>query len=524
MVMHLTMCTGALAFAAALCGAGLAPGCAALASAVWGDLEPGPYDVGFMAVEKYDYSRSFEAKNDYFGAPMPGERGRPVQVCVWYPVAAREGDPRMVYGEYAFVYPRDDRFYEFLGNLQDREFRVLHFIMNNDRGAVIDLNSEEMAAVRDAPVAPGRFPLVLYAPHFNIGMTENLILFEYMASHGFVVAGTHAYGQAMLRSGETGMDVEVLIADLGFVLATMHGFNFIDHDRVGVMGSGGGGVAALLFQMTNLYVDAVAGINARFLYSEYRDLAEGSPRYNIRRASAPVMQICGGGRDGFDQSLMDSLEYAERYSLVFADMSTLVFSSYRMFLSALFAPNENDRKAYEATCSYMLNFFDAHLNGSESAKAFLAAGPQTNALDPAQAAFRHMPGREVPPTQEQFLAILQERGVEAAVQIFEKFRAEDPDLVLFEEYACNVAGYNYLQRGETQAAVAVFRMNAETYPASANTWDSLAEAYVAAGDEEQAADCYRMVLKVLPNDPRADDRLREVLRSNANQFLDIPEE
>jgi tetratricopeptide (TPR) repeat protein len=304
----------------------------------------------------------------------------------------------------------------------------------------------------------------------------------------------------------------------------MREFDFIDYDRVGVLGSGGGGVAALLFQMSNLYVDAVAAVNARFLYSEFRDLAERSARYDVRRASVPKMNICGGGREGFDPSLVDSLGYADRYALVFSEMSTLVFSSYRMFLSTVFVPNETDRKAYEAMCSYLLNFFEGYLNGSDGGRRFLAAPPEANGLDFTQVEYEHMPGRELPPTSEQFMAILQERGVEEAVAIFEKFRAEDPGLVLFAEYSCNYAGYRLLQEGHPQEAVAVFRMNAEAYPGSANTWDSLAEAYLAAGSQEQAAECYRMVLEVLPDDPAATDELREVLRSNAEQFLERPEE
>jgi tetratricopeptide (TPR) repeat protein len=120
------------------------------------------------------------------------------------------------------------------------------------------------------------------------------------------------------------------------------------------------------------------------------------------------------------------------------------------------------------------------------------------------------------------MAILQERGVEEAVEIFERFRAEDPDLVLFQEHVCNYAGYGFLQRRQVLDAVAVFRMNAQAYPASANVWDSLAEAYVAAGDTEHAAECYRKLLEVLRDDPRADDELREVLRNNAEGFLENP--
>jgi tetratricopeptide (TPR) repeat protein len=515
---------GVLTFALASCWAALLPGSPAPASTVWGELKPGPYAVGFRAFEKYDYSRSFEAKKDYFGAPLPGERGRPVQVCIWYPGAYTEDASPMVYGEYAFVYPEDSRLYDLLSNLQDREVGVLYFMFNNDLGAVVDLQSEEMAAVRDAPAAPGRFPLILYAPHFNINVTENLILCEYLASHGFVVASTHAYGAAGVRSGEGPVDVEVLVTDLGFVLAALREFDFVDHDRVGVMGSGGGGIAALLFQMGNLYVDAVVGLNARFLYSEFRELAAGSPRFDVRSATVPVMQICGGAREDFDPSLLDTLEYSDRYSLAFMELSTMALSSYRMFLATAFGTNEAERMAYEAMCEHTLSFFDAYLNGNEVAKTFLASPPEDKGLDAAQVAFTFMPGREVPPTEAQFMAILQEHGPGTAVELFEKFRAEDPELVLFQENTCNFAGYGFLQRGRTAEAIAVFRMNAETYPGSANTWDSLAEAYVAAGDSVHALECYRKVLEVLPADAAATEELKEALRSNAEQYLGNPEQ
>jgi tetratricopeptide (TPR) repeat protein len=195
-----------------------------------------------------------------------------------------------------------------------------------------------------------------------------------------------------------------------------------------------------------------------------------------------------------------------------------------MFLGTAFVTNVAERRAYEASCEYVLNFFDAYLNGNEVAKDFLASPPEDKGLDAAQVAFDYMPGREVPPTEAQFMAILQQYGPDTAVEIFEKFRAEDPELVLFQENMCNFAGYGFLQRGQTTEAIAVFKMNAETYPASANTWDSLAEAYVAAGDSAQALECYRKVLEVLPADAGAPEELKGVLRSNAEQYLGIEEQ
>jgi tetratricopeptide (TPR) repeat protein len=220
--------------------------------------------------------------------------------------------------------------------------------------------------------------------------------------------------------------------------------------------------------------------------------------------------------------MLDSLEYSERYALAFNELPPLALTSYRMFLATVFVPNEMERLAYEAACVYARNFFDAELNGNESAGGFLAASPEENGLDPAAVTLSQMEGRDVPPTEEQFMAIIRERGVEEAVEVFETFRAEDPDLVLFQENVCNFAGYGLLQRGQAREAVAVFKMNAETYPASANTWDSLAEACLAAGDTEHATECYRKVLEALPDDPRATDEIRDILRTNAEGFLENP--
>ena len=47
----------------------------------------------------------------------------------------------------------------------------------------------------------------------------------------------------------------------------------------------------------------------------------------------------------------------------------------------------------------------------------------------------------------------------------------------------NDYGYQLLGAGKTQEAIAVFKQNAEKYPASWNTYDSLGEGLAAAGPE-----------------------------------------
>ena len=50
-------------------------------------------------------------------------------------------------------------------------------------------------------------------------------------------------------------------------------------------------------------------------------------------------------------------------------------------------------------------------------------------------------------------------------------------------------------------------MNSQTYPDSANVWDSLAEAYMKAGETKLARRYYRKSLKLNPENRNARDQL-----------------
>ncbi len=66
----------------------------------------------------------------------------------------------------------------------------------------------------------------------------------------------------------------------------------------------------------------------------------------------------------------------------------------------------------------------------------------------------------------------------------------------FVESTVNAMGYELLENGEIEAAIKVFSLNTDTFPLSANTWDSLAEAVTAKGDHETASQYSRVALKL----------------------------
>ncbi len=82
-----------------------------------------------------------------------------------------------------------------------------------------------------------------------------------------------------------------------------------------------------------------------------------------------------------------------------------------------------------------------------------------------------------------------------------------------EEQRLNQAGYQLLAEPDRSAeAIAVFLLNTELFPESSNTWDSLGEAYMEAGETELAIANYEKSLALDPSNTNAVamlERLRE---------------
>jgi hypothetical protein len=498
-----TLLLAALAFAAPAAGTGEAP--------LWGGLEAGPHAVGFMTFEEYDYGRTFQAKRDYFGEVIPGEKARPVQVCVWYPAVEDEEAAPVLFSDYAFSPPEDQSFYPFLSAVQNREVAWLHRILMNNQNAVLEVLGMDMNAVRNARAADGAFPLLIYACDFDRGIGENAVLCEYLASHGYVVATCNALSATSVRSQPGAAALEAMIGDLEYLISALHGRDMIEPGRLGVIGYGGGGLAALLLQMRNYNVDAVVTLAAGFADEPRAEMVMTNPYYDIGRMTVPLLSIYMETADGESSAPGEVFKYARRFMAEFPGTGPLELTTYGLIPRALMPPPEGEppagADAYKALCDYALTFLDAHVRGSEDAIARLSASD-----------LAVMDAEERPPTQDEFLAILNSGNIEAAIEIYDKFTAIDPELVLFPEANMNFAGYGMLQRGRTAEAVTLFKMNAETYPQSANCWDSLTEAYMANGDNEMALQCVEKVIQTLPNDTNLSPDLRQALEANAVRY------
>jgi hypothetical protein len=124
-------------------------------------------------------------------------------------------------------------------------------------------------------------------------------------------------------------------------------------------------------------------------------------------------------------------------------------------------------------------------------------------------------GPEIPPTLRPSVArfirpIIDEHGVNAGIDRYWKLKESAPEDYDFSAGALNNLGYHYLQRGKTDIAIAIFKLNVEVYPDAENAYDSLGEGYMEAGQRELAIQSYRRSLELNPYNDNAREMLRRM--------------
>jgi hypothetical protein len=97
-----------------------------------------------------------------------------------------------------------------------------------------------------------------------------------------------------------------------------------------------------------------------------------------------------------------------------------------------------------------------------------------------------------------------------AIDAYKKIKRDLPDAQVVAEERMNNLGYGLLQDKKIAAAIAVFKANVEMYPQSANTYDSLAEAYMTNGDKELAIANYKKSLELNPQNANAAAMLKKL--------------
>ncbi|HWT02065.1 MAG TPA: prolyl oligopeptidase family serine peptidase [Pyrinomonadaceae bacterium] len=105
---------------------------------------------------------------------------------------------------------------------------------------------------------------------------------------------------------------------------------------------------------------------------------------------------------------------------------------------------------------------------------------------------------------------VREQGAEAAVKQYHELKRTRPDVYDFAEPELNTLGYLLLRDQRVRDAIEIFKLNVAAYPEGFNTYDSLGEAYLAAGERELAIQNYKKSLELNPRNTNATDVLKRI--------------
>ncbi|MEJ2636952.1 MAG: alpha/beta hydrolase-fold protein [Calditrichia bacterium] len=96
-----------------------------------------------------------------------------------------------------------------------------------------------------------------------------------------------------------------------------------------------------------------------------------------------------------------------------------------------------------------------------------------------------------------------QKGLHAVAAHYKNLSEKYGYHVQVPEAVLNGIGYREMNKGNMEAALEAFRMNAENYPESANVYDSIGEFYLKNGNREKAIDNYRRSLELNPQNANA---------------------
>jgi tetratricopeptide (TPR) repeat protein len=107
-------------------------------------------------------------------------------------------------------------------------------------------------------------------------------------------------------------------------------------------------------------------------------------------------------------------------------------------------------------------------------------------------------------------ATIASSGIDQATQQYHDLKAAEPAIYNFDEAELNTLGYQLIRAKKFKEAIRIFQLNVEAYPKSANTYDSLGEAYMDDGDKPRAIANYQESLQLNPKNGGAVKMLQKL--------------
>ncbi|HEX7816860.1 hypothetical protein [Dyella sp.] len=479
---------------------------------------PGPFHVGFKVVEQYDRTRDFAPATDDLGKSWQQERARPIQTLIWYPSTQASGKP-MTVGDYQALAATETSF--------GIPIHSASFTKWEDR--LKPTQAERLWAIRDTPMAKGRFPVVVYAPGDTDSGWDNADLCEYLASQGYVVLASASVGPHTRDMTDDLAGIHAQARDVAFLVAFAGTLPNADTSRLAMVGWSWGALAQLFVAAGDIHVDALVAL-------------DGSPRYwpglvkdggvDAAAMTTPLLFFTQGdiSIERLSEGLITQLAKGPNVLNAWTHGDLLTVHMLGMTHPEFSSMNQRrvewsyfseDRKAdydredgtayYAWMTRYTARFLDTYLKHDAQAMAFLKRSPRDNGVPVhfIDANFRAAHG--VAASIDGLRAELGRRGFEHAADVLDAIRADDPTFSPDED-AMDAWASRLLGTGHEAQAKAVLELDVQAHPTSSHAHESLGEGYRRIGEEAKARQAFMKALELDPANADAREQLHATPR------------
>lgn len=494
---------------------------------LWGELRPGPYRTGYKTVFTHDLSRAPITDSADIVPTKHDNPGRQMQINVWYPAKAGAKARPMRYAEYVQLLSQTLNF-----GTPDKQKGAAIFIKNASglggdtkalEARLPDLMQMEVFAIKDAPAAIGRFPLIVF-PEYRAPAT-NSILCEYLASHGFVVASAMMKGSFDLDydTGLTGMETQ--IQDLQFIIGLLRSWPNVDRERLGLMGVGVAANACLGVQMRNPMVDAVVSLDGGIISPSEDGTLKRTSFFDPTVVRTPILAIYAP-HPSLIPDLLNQYKYSDRYIVHFPKMSEFHFLNYGMleaFVPGVIGRAPGDTKTgFEWASRYVLHFLKAQLEAARVSREFLEQSPAANQVPDGVVVASKKPGLKAPPTLAELKTMIRRDGIQSVASLFRQLRQDDPQPFNHERFLALTNWLTFVADdpgNKMRKELALLRV--ESYPQSSRAHFSLAAQAMQANDHELAKKHFNEALRLVEGDadPGLDAATRKRIEQVSRQNL-----
>ncbi|MFC1726449.1 dienelactone hydrolase family protein [candidate division KSB1 bacterium] len=349
------------------------------------DLEYGKHAVGFISLNQYDHSRTYNPGKDVLGNQIKGEGFRPVQTLIWYPAEKDKEAENFLYEYYIYNFTNIENYIPITESLkaQIREYLLKDSDFKGDFAGELALRTR---AYKDAKPKKGNFPIIVYAPSWSHYAWQNSDMCEYLASHGYIVAASPSFNK---NSREMSSDIESLDAqakDIEFLVNYMKDFPNSDFSKTAILGYSWGATSNIIAAERLKHIDALICLDGAIEH-RYNKYSKETPYLDPLKLNIPFLAMSLKKpseekirEDNWDSSFIfyESLKHSAAYRIRFLKMKHSFFGGAYLRTSKPASESIRKEKIYcfNLACHYTLNFFNAYIKGDRESEKWLKKTPK----------------------------------------------------------------------------------------------------------------------------------------------------